>query len=139
MARPSGPKVRNGGQWTQARFNSFVTSQLRQGTRKWAPINEVKKKARVSRGLYECAGCGEHVPPTIRDGPKRVQNIFVDHINPIVDPALGFTSWDDYIERIYCEEENLQVLCKTCHDKKSNEEREIAKERRRKEKEYADN
>lgn len=133
MPRASGPKNRNNGEWTEARYNSFIKSLLRQGTRKWGPINSVKKKARVSRGVYECAHCKEHVPPTIRvEGKaKRVQNICVDHINPIIDPVKGFLNWDDTIERMFCEEDNLQVLCKACHDIKTTEEREIAKQRKK--------
>lgn len=134
MARPSGPKTRNSGNWTEARFKSFIISQLRQGTRRWAPISEVMKEARVKRGLYHCAGCGKDVPASTKEGSKRVKNVFVDHINPIVDPAIGFTTWDEYIERIFCEKENLQLLCKACHDEKSGEERAVATERRKKEK-----
>jgi len=135
MARPAGKKTRCSGQWTEARFNSFITSLLRQGTRRWGPLQEVKKEANVTRGVYECAECKEHIPPTVREGRKRVQNIFVDHIEPIVNPEVGFTTWDEYINRIFCEKDNLQLLCKPCHDVKSLEERAIAIERRRKERE----
>lgn len=67
-----------------------------------------------------------------------MQNIFVDHIKPIIDPVVGFTTWDECIERMFCEADNLQVLCKTCHDEKSNEERALAVMRRanKKEEEY---
>lgn len=134
MARPSGPKTRCSGQWTESKFNTFVRNQLRAGSRKWAPIQEVKKEANIDRGQYLCAGCGQIVPPTVKQGRKRVTNIFVDHIDPIVDPNIGFTSFDDYIDRLYCEKDNLQLLCGECHDKKSLEERATAAERRRKEK-----
>lgn len=133
--RPAGEKTRCGGRWTEAKYRSFITSTLRGGSRRWAPISDVKKKARVSRGLYLCAGCGEHAPNTLKEGRKRVQNIFVDHIEPIVDPEKGFENWDEFIERMFCEEENLQLLCKACHDEKSTKERAIATERRKKEKE----
>lgn len=135
MPRPSGPKTRCNNQWTEARFKSFIQSLLRQGTRKWAPKTEVLKLARVSRGMYQCAECEAVVPPTYKEGRRRKQNIFVDHIKPVVDPNVGFTTWDDYIEAMFCEMDNLQVLCKECHDKKSAEEREVALERQRKEKE----
>lgn len=130
VGRPSGPKTRNNGEWTEARFNSFIKSLLRQGTQRWGPIHLVKKEARVARGLYECAECKQHVGPTYRDGRKRKQNIFVDHIEPIIDPAVGFTTWDECIQRMFCEKDNLQVLCKDCHDIKSQEEKEITKIRR---------
>ena len=139
MARPSGPKTRCNGQWTEARFNSFIKSLLRQGTRRWAPISLAQTRARVSRGLYECAHCHQHVPPTVRDGRKKLQNIFVDHIEPIIDPAVGFTTWDECIQRMFCEVDNLQVLCANCHEIKSNIERDIAKQRRLSNKEEENN
>jgi 5-methylcytosine-specific restriction endonuclease McrA len=135
MARPSGEKNRCGGQWTQARFNSFIKSALRQATRRWAPISAAQKAANVSRGVYECAECKKHVPLTVKDGRKRVKNVFVDHIEPIIDPTTGFTTWDDCIERMFCEQENLQVLCKDCHDVKSLKERELAAASRKERKE----
>lgn len=133
MARPSGPKTRCGGRWTEAKFNTFVRNALRSASRKWAPIQDVKTKARVSRGLYECNECNKHVPPTIKQGRKRVQNVFVDHISPIVDPNIGFEGFDTFIERLFCEEDNLQLLCGECHDKKSLQERKQAAERRKNE------
>lgn len=103
---------------------------------KWGPGHLAKKLANVSRGFYLCAECKEHVPTTLLQvSPrKRVKNIFVDHIKPVVDPAVGFVDWNTIIERMFCEIDNLQVLCKECHDIKSKEETEIAKIRRAKEK-----
>lgn len=133
--RPSGEKTRCSGQWTEARFRSFVKGNLRRVCNKWAPITDVKKEARVSRGQYLCAGCRNTVPNSVVEDGKRVNNIFVDHINPIVDPSVGWTNWDDVIEGMFSEKDNLQLLCKDCHDVKTKEERDIAVERRRKEKE----
>jgi 5-methylcytosine-specific restriction endonuclease McrA len=123
-------KPRNNGTWSEARFNSFIKSLLRKGTQRWGPKNLVLKEARTAKGVYLCAGCKEEVPVTVKKDGKRIRNVFVDHINPIVDPALGFTSWDDYIERMFCEESGLQVLCKSCHDAKSKEENERRKKRK---------
>jgi len=46
----------------------------------------------------------------------------VDHIIPVIDPATGFTTWDAFIERLFCDRDNLQVLCTSCHDIKTKEE-----------------
>ena len=136
--RPGGPKTRNSGRWTEAKFASFIKNNLRSATRKWQPIQDVKKKANVSRGLYECAGCKQHVPPTIKQGRRRVTNIFVDHIDPIVDPKTGFIDWDTYINRMFCEEDNLQLLCGPCHDEKSMKERALTAEYNQQRKEADD-
>lgn len=132
MARPSGPKTRCNNKWTEAKFRSFIKNQLRGATRKWEPIQSIKKKANVKRGFYLCASCKETVPLTTKNGRKRVKNVFVDHIQPIINPETGFTTWDECIDRMFCEEENLQLLCKSCHDIKSKEEREIAAKARKK-------
>jgi len=136
--RPSGPKTRNGGRWTESKFYTFIKNQLRSATRKWQPIQETKKEANVSRGMYKCAGCKSIVPPTIKQGRRRVTNIFVDHIEPIVDPKTGFTDWETYINRMFCEKDNLQLLCGECHDKKSMSERATTAEYNRKRKEAND-
>lgn len=135
MPRQAGPKTRCGGRWTESRFDQFIRSLLRAGTRRWAPISDALKKARVRRGWYKCAECLEEVPATIRDDSgKRVKNAVVDHVNPVVDPSVGFESWDKLIESLFCEEDNLQVLCHACHTEKTIEERGQAKDRREREK-----
>lgn len=126
MGRPSGPKIRCNNLWTEARFNSFIRSLLRSGSRKWAPISETMKQARVERGLYLCNICKQCVPPTVKDGRRRVTNVFVDHIKPITSPETGHVSWDEVINNMFCEMDNLQLVCKDCHDIKTKKEKEIA-------------
>lgn len=104
---------------------------------KWGPKNAVKSEARTRRGFYWCNGCGQEVPATLPPKPgnkKRINNAVVDHIEPIIDPALGFTTWDDVINRMFCEKDGLQLLCHDCHSKKTKAETEIAKQRRANEK-----
>lgn len=118
---PKVKKTRNNGQWSEARFKSFIKSLLRKGTMRWGPVNTTKKAAWVERGKYLCAEC-KQVVPLKKDGKK---NVFVDHKISATDSVEGFTTWDDFIEGLFCEEENLQVLCKNCHDIKSKEEAEL--------------
>lgn len=120
--------------WTEAKYINFIKNGLRSLTMKWAPIQKCRKDAQVSRGVYLCNGCEKNVKTTIVVDGVRSKNIFVDHIEPIVDPNVGFTGFDDFIERMFCESDNLQVLCKECHDDKSYEERKIATDRRKREK-----
>ena len=102
----------------------FIIAALRAATRRWPPkyntLNaaKTKKKKNALTGRlaqhYRCNACKNDFPL------KQVQ---VDHIVPAVDPATGFTNWDEYISRLFCDENNLQVLCKACHNIKTQGER----------------
>ncbi len=59
---------------------------------------------------YKCAKCKKHFVAA---------DVQVDHVLPVVDPKVGFVSWDMFIDRIFCEIENLQVMCKPCHKVKT--------------------
>jgi len=121
----------NGGQWTSSRFNSFVKSALRAASRKWPPKYEtlnaslVGQKVNIKSGRlakhYLCAHCAVSFPS------KDVQ---VDHIEPIIDPVIGFVSWDETINRMFCEKENLQTLCTECHKAKTANERAESKRKK---------
>ena len=113
-------KVCNTGRWTKARFNSFVRSALRGAFRRWGPKSDVlgdaftrvkKNKASGRQAKhYRCAICRKDYPQ------KQVQ---VDHTEPIG----SLTSWDEFIDKLFCEKENLQVLCRKCHTTKTKKER----------------
>ena len=120
----------NDGEWTEARFRAFIISALRAYMKRFPPKWKALKAASLGRLInkrsgrlaehYRCAECLE---------PFVARDVQVDHINPVVDPAKGFEDWPTYMERLYCEADNLQVLCKPCHKDKTNEER---KERKKK-------
>ena len=108
---------------TEAAFITFVKGHLRRASRFWKPITDTIKNARVRKGVYLCNGCKQEVGASIVIEGKRVKNVYCDHINPVVDPVTGFTGWDSFVNNLYCESKNLQVLCKACHDQKSKDER----------------
>lgn len=49
----------------------------------------------------------------------------VDHVVPLVplDRSLDEMSWDEVVDRLWCESKNLQVICDSCHDSKTSIER----------------
>lgn len=110
-------------EWTKGRLKSFITTTLRSGMRRYPPKYECLnaaytcKKINIKSGRsakhYRCAECNEDFPS------KDVQ---VDHRDPVVE-STGFVDWNTFIERLFCPVENLQVLCKPCHLKKSKQER----------------
>lgn len=105
--------------WTPGRRNAFIMSVLRSGTRRWPAKWDILEDAKTEKKInpktgrlaqmYKCASCTEEYTS------KEVE---VDHIDPVV-PISGFISWDNVIERIFCTADKLQVLCTTCHKKKS--------------------
>lgn len=58
----------------------------------------------------KCASCGESHPTYLMD---------VDHINPVVpiNSSLEEMSADDLVNNLWCEENNLRVIDKQCHNK----------------------
>jgi 5-methylcytosine-specific restriction endonuclease McrA len=118
------PKPYNSGQWTEARYHSFVKGALRAASRRWPPKYEALRRACVGKRhdpatgkqsfRYTCAGCANIF---------KAAKISVDHIWPVVDTEEGFTSWDDIICRMFCEVDGLQTLCHTCHSIKTANER----------------
>jgi hypothetical protein len=66
-------------------------------------------------------------------GPEKSydrHSIAVDHRDPVVDPNKGWTNWDDYIERMFCEESGFDILCNEHHDQKSIGENKVRKQTR---------
>ena len=122
---------RNGGAWTDARFGAFIRGGLRSISMRWPPKNRVKVRARIARGVYLCAGYGKEaheVPASLPPKPgnkRRINNSVVDHIQPVVDPRVGFVDWNTLIKRLFCEEDGFQLLCHECHSAKTADERKL--------------
>lgn len=115
-------KTRNSGTMTDSAFWSFIRSALRQKSRWWKPITECKLKSkRVYKGTnkrqkfeYQCATCKEWFAE---------KHINVDH----VQPAGSLNCSEDlpkFVEKLFCEADNLQTLCSKCHDIKTKKEKE---------------
>lgn len=115
------PKTRNSGTLTESAFWSFIRSALRQKSRWWKPVSECKQKAkRVYKGInkrqkfeYQCNHCKNWYAE---------KNINVDHIIP----AGTLTCANDlpgFVERLFCEVDNMQCLCTECHNIKTKNER----------------
>lgn len=117
-------RLYNDGEWTEARYRAFVISALRAYMKRFPPKWKALKAAMVGKKInkrtgrlaehYLCASCG---------GFFVARDVQVDHIDPVVSPEEGFQDWWTYFNRLYCEADNLQVLCKQCHREKTNAER----------------
>jgi len=109
-------KTFNGGNWTEGRFNSFITSTLRSGARRWQPKYDTLNASKTEKKINQKTGrLAQHYRCGLCMGEFTQKDMEVDHILPVVDPTKGFVSWDVFIDRLFCEAHNLQAICKPCH------------------------
>ena len=126
--------------------NSQIRSAIRRTFSRSPLVQEVIKKVRSEHEQlkkdgtpakrkavrYKCANCGKLFMR---------KDIAVDHIDPVIPLDGEFDSWDKFVERLFCDKSNLQVLCSyelkdkdkyggesSCHHKKTQEERKQRKE-----------
>ena len=117
-------KPYNHGTMSESAFWGMIRSALRQKSRWWKPISEVKKLAKRTKKdggrqkfEYQCAMC---------KGWFKDKEVQVDHIEE--SGALkGKEDVGDFIVKLFCEVDGLQVLCnkredgvESCHRKKTN-------------------
>ena len=114
----------NGGAWTVGRFNSFITSTLRAGARRWQPKYDTLNAAKTEKKTNPKSGrLAQHYRCEICQEEFTQKDMNVDHINPAVDPDKGFETWDIFINRLFCERDNLQAICVPCHKEKTKAEK----------------
>jgi len=125
VKKPRVPKTRNAGTMTESAFWSFIRSALRQKSRWWRPITQCKQNAKRpykgpnkrQRFEYQCNFCQNWFLE---------KKINVDHVIPV--GALNCSQdLPGFVERLFCEVDNLQILCSTCHDNKTKLESEDRK------------
>jgi 5-methylcytosine-specific restriction endonuclease McrA len=115
--RTTTPKTRNAGTMTESAFWSFIRSTLRQKSRWWKPITQCKLESRRpykgplkrQKFEYQCNSCKQWFPE---------KKINVDHIIGAGSLNCG-ADLPGFVERLFCEQDNLQVLCTDCHDHKT--------------------
>ena len=109
----------------------FIISTLRRRSKCWKPaqdaLNKVKeiyyitskKGKQLRRVKFKCYKCNKFF------GRKEIQ---IHHKFPVVDPTIGFTTWDMYINRMFCpNEEYYEIICKPCHKEENRKGRELKK------------
>lgn len=126
MAKPRVPRTRGDGTLTEAGYWGKIRGALRSGSLKYASRYAALAKAKHPKPAgtegrhrveFRCAHC---------KGSFEGKKVEVDHIVR----AGSLRSYDDlagFVERLYCESSGLQVLCKPCHQIKTNKDREASK------------
>ena len=116
-SKPRIVRTRNAGTMTESAFWSFIRSALRQKSRWWKPILQCKLEARRAykgpnkrqKYEYQCKSCERWF---------QEKKINVDHIIPAGSLNCA-ADLPGFVERLFCEKDNLQVLCANCHDEKT--------------------
>ena len=88
-----------------------LTQESRREVPRYKKDGSRHKKNSVQR---QCQVCGEWVSSS---------NIAIDHIVPVISVDDGFIDWNAFIERLWCDRSNLQRICSSCHDSKTQIER----------------
>ena len=83
-------------------------------------VEEVKyrkdgSEAKKPHVFYICELCGAKAK-----GARSASypQIHVDHIDPVI-PVDRKITWEEYVERLFCDVNNLQAICDVCHKEKT--------------------
>lgn len=120
MKNPKNPKER--GLIKGALRRVFSRSELRRRALDKAQVKDYSdpSRKRVTR-WGRCSTCNKLEPSYL---------LQVDHVEPVIaiNESLDDLTWDQLVDRLWCDEKNLKAVCKPCHKAKSKIE---AAERRR--------
>ena len=99
----------------------WLIVKLRRLSLQWPARYESIRRARIEPGVYQCNQCKR---------PLKIKELHVDHINPVKDPRKVKVTLLQFIQSLFCDVENLQVLCKECHEVKSAKENTVRRKTR---------
>lgn len=114
--KPRVERTRNSGTMTESMFWNWIRQLLRRKSMYWRPISNVRNKARVPykgpnkrrKWSYKCSNCNK-----LFDG-KSVSVHHIDECGTLTCAA----DLPSFVEKLFCEEDGLVLLCNKCHDKK---------------------
>ena len=99
------------------KFWTWFRSGLRKLSQRYPPLYATLAKAKHpyvgpnkrQKFCYKCAECG---------GLFKAEDVAVDHIIP-AGKLLGKQDVAEFVDKLFCGEDGLQVLCSTCHNLKT--------------------
>lgn len=133
-------KPKKKAKWNQ---EAVIRGALRRAFSRSPVVQEVKKAVRKEEKQYnkdgslakkpavrfQCAACKKWFMG---------KDVAVDHVSPVISTDEAKESWDQFIEKLFCAKENLQVLCSfklkdkdkhggqpSCHHVKTQTERKV--------------
>lgn len=108
--------------------NSVIRGALRRAFARSPIVQEKMQESRREIPRYNKDG-SRHKKDSVQRQCEVCQTwvgstkLAVDHIDPVVSVDDGFNDWNEFVARLWCDKGNLQRICDTCHDAKTNKER----------------
>lgn len=107
--------VRCSGTMTESQFLSWIRSALRSKSLRWKPRTDALELARRpyigpnkrQKYEYQCAICKEWF---------KAADVVVDHYPKAAGSILSIADIGEFCNNLYCEVDNLRVLCEYDHD-----------------------
>lgn len=136
------PPFTNYPMWTEARFWGFIRSGLREKFNRYPPKYETLKKAANLEVVTDLDGNPIRYKTGMRAGEIKKHKLYtcnmckqkfkqaevqVDHIVP-AGTLKSFADLPEFVRKLFCGEDGLQVLCKGCHAIKTQEDKEKSSE-----------
>lgn len=119
VVKPRVPRTHAGGTWTESGYWGFIRGALRRAFSRY-PVkyhvhNAAKRTVVGQRHKYEyqCAVCTDWF---------KAKEVEVDHIKPC-GSLKDYSDLPSFVATLFCEEDNLRVICKPCHKIKTKEDR----------------
>lgn len=108
------PLIRCNGTMTEAQFLSWVRSALRAKSLRWPPRAKALELARrkyigpnkLQKWEYQCKICEKWF---------KLKDVAVDHFPKSAGSILSIEDIGKFTDRLYCETDNLRILCHEDH------------------------
>lgn len=113
--KKSDKKTRCSGTMSESAYLAWIRSALRSKSLRWPPRNEALQLARraykgtnkLQKWEYFCKLCEDWF---------KAKEVVVDHFPKPAGSILSTADIGEFANNLYCEVNNLRVLCSTCHD-----------------------
>lgn len=116
-----------------SKMKKMIVSYARRLSGSWEPKQNAKRKVKIAPALHRCDKCGslnyegesqKTYDKYVSEFPNDKVNfdgIELDHIQPVVQIS-GWSTWDQFFESLFCDEDGYRALCNFCHQRKTQTE-----------------
>ena len=112
---PKPPKTRCGKTWSEARYFGFIRSALRRAFTRYPANYQARALAKrpyrgpnkLQKNEFQCGICLNWFPQ---------KNTQLHHVIEC-GTLKSYEDLPGFVERLFCEAKDLQVVCKPCHDR----------------------